>query len=246
MKKLSLFIALMIAMVTSIPTYAGEFSSADEKRIKELAIQAILERPEVIEKAITRLRQLQEEQKQQAALQVIKNRRNDLIADPNAPVLGNPKGDVTVVEFFDYNCPYCKKAMPVVKQLIEADKNVRLVYRELPILSEGSIFAARAALAARKQGKYEELHVKLMSAPRADATYTLRLAKELGLDIEKLKADMEAPEVDQHIQLSMDLANGLNINGTPSFVIGNRIAPGLVPIDQLNAMVAEARASSSE
>jgi len=246
MKNLSLFIALMIAMATSIPTYASEFSSADEARIKELAIQAILERPEVIEEAITRLRRLQEEQKQQATLQVIKTRRNDLVADPNAPVLGNPQGDVTVVEFFDYNCPYCKKAMSVVEQLIEADKNVRLVYRELPILGEGSVFAARAALAARKQGKYEEFHVKLMSAPRADAAYTLRLAEELGLDIEKLRADMEAPEVDQHIQLSMDLANGLNINGTPSFVIGNRIAPGLVPIDQLNAMVAEARASNSK
>ena len=238
--------AIALAAATTSFAYAEGVSAADEKRIKELALEAILEHPEIIEEAIIRLRQLQDDRQQQAALKTITERREEFLRDPNAPVFGNPDGDVTVVEFFDYNCPYCKKAAEPVSKLLAADGNVRLVYREWPILGEGSVFAARAALAARKQGKYEEMHVGLMSGRRADERYTIKLAENLGLDIEMLRRDMQAPEVEQHIALSMELAGGLGINGTPTFVIGEQLAPGLIPYEQLREMVAKARSSKTK
>ena len=241
MKKLILLATFILSTIIASSANAGNLTASDEKRIKELAIEAILERPEIIEEAIARLRQLQDQRQQQAAVETIEKRRKDFLEDPNAPVLGNPDGDVTVVEFFDYNCPYCKRAVEPVRKLIEADGNVRLVYREWPILGEGSVFAARAALAARNQGKYEEMHVGPMSGRRVDEAYTIKVAEMIGLDVERLRKDMEAPEVRQHIALSMELAAGLGINGTPSFLVGNQLAPGLVPYEELVAMVARAR-----
>lgn len=146
-----------------------------------------------------------------------------------------------MVEFFDYNCPYCKSAANDVKKLVNDDKNIRLVYREFPILGEGSVFAARAALASRNQGKYEELHSALMSLKRAEEKSVLEAAGALGLDMEKLKADMKAPDVEKHIAVSMQLAQALGINGTPSFVIGDAFVPGAVPLSELQKLVADSR-----
>ena len=163
-------------------------------------------------------------------------------SDPNAPVLGNPDGDVTVVEFIDYNCPYCKRAMPEVQGLLDEDPNVRLVYREWPILGEGSVYASRAALASRVQGKYEEFHLALMgSRGRVEEASVLRIAKEIGLDIDQLKADMQSPDVDEHIESSMRLAQSLGFNGTPSFVVGDVLLPGFVEQAELQKAVDKSR-----
>ena len=167
--------------------------------------------------------------------------------DPNAPVLGNPDGDVTVVEFFDYNCPYCRRAMPQVQGLLDGDPNVRLVYREWPILGDGSVFAAKAALAARNQGKYEEFHWAMMGmSGRAEEASVLRIAKEVGLDIGQLRRDMEAPEVQEHIASSMRLTQALGFNGTPSFVIGDALVPGFVEQSELEIYVSDARSDRDE
>ena len=174
---------------------------------------------------------------------VLAARRTELERDPNAPVLGNPDGDVTVVEFFDYNCPYCKKVADVMKSLIEKDPGVRLVYREWPIINRDSLFASRAALAARRQGKYEELHWALMAQPRVTEKSTMRAARALGLDMARLRSDMGHRDVARHIALSMDLARNLGINGTPSFVIGDRVKRGLIPLNELFQYVREARAA---
>jgi protein-disulfide isomerase len=164
--------------------------------------------------------------------------------DPNAPVLGNPEGDVTVVEFFDYNCPYCKRAMPEIDALLAEDGNIRLVLSEWPILSEGSAIAARAALAARKQGKYAELHNALMGMRgQVGRQSVLRIAGEVGLDVEQLKVDMQSPEVEEHIATSLRLAEALGFNGTPSFVVGDQLIPGFVEKAQLAEVVAAARAA---
>lgn len=233
-------ISIWLAMV-SYPL-ANELTDAQEERIKELAIEAILEQPEVIEEAIKRLRTIQQERQSSLIRKSIEDRSADLTNDDNAPILGNPQGDAIVVEFFDYNCPYCKRALPIVEQLIALDKDVKLVFREFPILSDGSRFAARAALASRNQGKYEEMHKALMDVKgRVDEANTIEVAKKLGLDIERLRADMMAPEVDQHIELSMELAQALGINGTPSFVIGDEVAPGLIQLDRMKTMVEKAR-----
>lgn len=213
-----------------------------EERIKELALQAIRENPQIIMEAVQLLEAEQAAAQADAQAEVLKNQRELLERDPNAPVLGNPDGDVTVVEFFDYNCPYCKRAMAEVQGLIAADPNVRLVYREWPILGEGSVFAARAALAAREQGKYEEFHWALMGMQgRAEEASVLRVAEEMGLNTERLLADMDAPEIEEHIATSMRLTQALGFNGTPSFVIGDNLIPGFVEEEQLRSAVDDTR-----
>lgn len=240
LKKLTA-LAAVIAALSTVPAAAQDFDAGEEARIKALALEAILENPEIIQDAITVLRQKQAQAKAESAGRILASKRDLLENDPNAPVLGNPEGDVTVVEFFDYNCPYCKRAVKPVRRLLDSDKGVRLVYREWPILGEASVFAARAALASRAQGKYEEMHWALMNQRRVTKESTLAAAREIGLDVAQLEKDMTAREIDAHIETSMSLARDLGFGGTPSFVIGDELVPGLVPFERLAALVGEAR-----
>lgn len=219
---------------------AQELTPAEVKR---LALEAIIENPQIVMEAIAILQAEEEDAARAATARVLSDQRMMLEHDPNAPVIGNPDGDVTVVEFFDYNCPYCKRVAPEVETLLEFDPDVRVVYREWPILGEGSVYAARAALAARNQGKYEEFHWAMMGLKgRAEEASVLRVATDLGMDIEQLKADMQSEDVEEHIATSMNLAQLLGFNGTPSFVIGDALVPGLVMVDELQRLVADARA----
>ncbi|CAM4309391.1 DsbA family protein [Palleronia rufa] len=231
-----------IALVAFAPIAALAQDRSDEE-IKQLALDAILERPEILMEAIQLLDQREAEAQQSSIARVLEDERELLEDDPNAPVMGNPEGDAVVVEFFDYNCPYCKRVAPDVEALIEGDDEVKVVYREWPILGEGSVFAARAALAAREQDLYAPFHWALMDlAGRATEDTVIKTAEEVGLDVERLRADMEAPEIDAHIETSMRLASALGFNGTPSFVIGDALVPGLVPLERLQDLVEEARA----
>ena len=210
------------------------------EQVKQLALEAILENPQIIMQAVAILEQRERERAASGANTV----RLQLEQDPNSPNLGNPDGDVTVIEFFDYNCPYCRKAGQTVQELLASDANVRVVYREWPILGEDSVFASRAALAARAQGKYEEFHWALMNGEgRASEASILKLARDLGLDVEKLQADMTSPAVEAHIAQSSALARTLGFTGTPAFIVGDRTAPGMLSTDEITAMVAEARAA---
>ena len=211
-----------------------------EEQVKQLALEAVLENPQIIMQAVAILEQRERDRAASGANTV----RLQLEQDPNSPNLGNPDGDVTVVEFFDYNCPYCRKAGQTVQELLASDANVRVIYREWPILGEGSVFASRAALAARAQGKYEEFHWALMNGEgRASEASILKLARHLGLDVAKLQADMTSPAVEAHIAQSNALARTLGFTGTPAFIVGDRTAPGMLSTDEISAMVAEARAA---
>ena len=216
----------------------------DEDRIKELVLEAIRENPGIVFEAAQLFEQQQQALQAQAAAQVLDTEKATLENDPNAPVLGNPDGDVPVVEFFDYNCPYCRRVKPEMEALLAADPNVRVVYREWPILGDGSVFAARAALASRNQGKYEEFHWAMMQLKeRAEEASILRTAEDIGLDVAQLRRDMNGPEIEEHIQTSMRLAQSLGFSGTPSFVIGDSLAPGLIQADQMIELVDQARAA---
>lgn len=216
----------------------------DEDRIKELVLEAIRENPGIVFEAAQLFEQQQQALQAQAAAQVFDTEKATLENDPNAPVLGNPDGDVTVVEFFDYNCPYCRRVKPEMEALLAADPNVRVVYREWPILGDGSVFAARAALASRNQGKYEDFHWAMMQLKeRAEEASILRTAEDIGLDVAQLRRDMNGPEIEEHIQTSMRLAQSLGFSGTPSFVIGDSLAPGLIQADQMIELVDQARAA---
>ena len=235
-----ILLAILMAIVLPSLSLAQDIS---DDRIKALIAETLRENPDLVLEALQALEARQAEAQAAAAAAVLTDERAVLERDPNAPVMGNPEGDVTVVEFFDYNCPYCKRAMPEVDALLAEDGNVRLVMREWPILSEGSDFAARAALAARKQGKYAEMHNALMGMRgKVEADTVLRVAGEIGLDVEMLKADMQSPEIEEHIATSMRLAEALGFNGTPSFVIGDQLIPGFVEKAQLAEVVTAVRA----
>ncbi|AML53387.1 DsbA family protein [Falsihalocynthiibacter arcticus] len=226
-----------VALCLAVP-FAAYADGVSDERIKELALEAILENPQIVMEAVAILEKQRLEDESLAVADVLTSQRALLEQDPNAPVLGNRDGDVTVVEFFDYNCPYCRSAMGEVQAMLKKDQNVRLVYREWPILGEGSVFASKAALAARNQGKYEEFHWALMGMKgRADEKSVLAIAKDIGLDVDVLRQDMDSPEVAEHIASSMSLSQTLGFNGTPSFVIGNQLVPGFVEQAQLSEYV---------
>ena len=208
-------------------------------KIKELALEAILENPEIIMQAVAILKQRNSERVASGAKAV----RLQLENDPSSPNLGNLKGNVTVIEFFDYNCPYCRQASKTVQALIASDPNVRVIFREWPVLGEASIFAARAALASRAQGKYEEFHWALMNGEgRATEASVLKVARDLGLDIPLLQVDMASQTVDLHLEQSNTLARSLEFTGTPAFIVGDKTAPGMISLDQIFRLVAVARA----
>ena len=219
------------------------FTFDETDKINELIVETLVERPEILIEMNELLQQRQAQEKKENAKSAILSNRERLFEDDNAPVLGNPDGDVTVVEFFDYNCPCCKQATGLLKELIGTDGGVRLVYGEWPILNEGFVFAAKAALAS--QGKYEEFHRALMDLKRVTRKPTLELAASIGLDIDKLQADTEAPRINKHIEDSMTLARELGFSGTPSFVIGEETAPGLIPLEELTRLVQLQRKSAS-
>lgn len=229
----------LLAALAVTPVSAQEMTPEE---VKKLALEAILENPQIVMEAVAILRE-REAAETAAQAEVSLAKYAELLKnDPNAPVMGNPDGDVTLVEFFDYNCPYCRRAGTAVKALIEADPNLRVVYREWPILGDASVVATRASLAAREQGKYEEMHWALMGLEgRVNENAVMRVASSLGMDVDQLKADMQLPAIDQHIATSMEISRGLGFNGTPSFVIGGQTVPGFVEQDELARLVEEAR-----
>lgn len=165
--------------------------------------------------------------------------------DPAAPVMGNPEGDVTLVEFSDYNCGYCRQAAPGVAAFLKSDPGVKLVVHEIPIFGEGSRYAAMAALAAAKQGRYAEFHRALMDMNgKAEKASVLRVARKLGLDVARLERDMEAPEITAQIEKSLSLADDIGLVGTPSFVAGDRAVFGALPQEDLADLVTEARGAA--
>ena len=234
MRKISLAV-MLVSLLASTGVHAGKI---DQAEIKELVLEAILENPEVVLEAIQLLDQREKARQAAEAAAAVAENRSFLENDPNAPFIGNPEGDVVVVEFFDYNCPYCRRAKPELEGLLAQDPNVKIVFREWPILGEGSVFAARAALASQKQGKYEEFHWAMMGASgRIGEETVIEIATEVGLDVTQLRADMSDPAIDEHIEASMATSQSLGFTGTPSFMIGNSLVPGLVDAEKLVELV---------
>ena len=168
--------------------------------------------------------------------------RKVLEQNPALPVLGNPKGDITLTEFFDYNCPYCRTNMADVQRLIADDPKLRVVFREWPVFGEGSMFAAKAALASLQQGKYWPLHEALMTMKgRAEESTVLRAARQAGLDVDRLRVDMEKREILDQIYETMDLADTMMLTGTPTFIAGHEASFGKLNLADLKQLVATAR-----
>lgn len=207
----------------------------------------LVENPEVILEALQGL----EERRRTAELgqvqTAIRSQAEELLNDPASPVGGNPNGDVTLVEFFDYNCPYCRRVGPVMIDAEKADPELRIVYKEFPILGRNSDGAAKVALATERQGRYTDFHKALMQIEGvADEESALKLAEELGLDMDRLKKDKEAPEIQAAIERNLALARTLRVTGTPTFVVGDELLPGATDLGTLQAMIRRARAERAQ
>lgn len=169
--------------------------------------------------------------------------RQALERDPTAPVLGNPNGNITLTEFFDYNCSFCRKVVGTIQQLVSAEPDLRIVFREWPVFGEGSEFAARASLASLAQGKYWQFHAALMAMRgRAEEASVLRIARQVGLDQAQLRRDMQAAHVSEHINNSFELADHMGLMGTPTFIAGDEAAFGALSLEDLRELVARGRA----
>jgi protein-disulfide isomerase len=202
----------------------------------------LLEHPEVIVEAISRLKSQQDAQEAREVQIALKSRADEVFRDPDSPVAGNPDGDVTLVEFFDYNCPYCRQMAVLLLDAVAADPKLRVVFKEFPVLGPNSVFAAKAALAAYKQGKYLAFHDGLMKARGAlDERKVLEAATAAGLDVDRLKTDIEAPTTKALLDRNLDLARALRINGTPGFIVGDGVFAGARDLEGPQALISEAR-----
>ena len=232
--------ALLLLTATLLPAQDAPKSKAE---VEQIVREYLLKHPEVILEAVNKYQENQRNEEKKKAQQSITTNQQQLVADPASPTAGSVAPDaVTVVEFFDYRCGYCKRMAPAVAKLANGSK-ARIVYKELPILGPDSIIASKAALAARKQGDvYTKFHQDMMAL---EGTITMaaieRVATKNNLDIAKLKADMEAPEIQAQISATQKLAESIGVNATPSFVIGNELYTGAMEEAELQANIAKAQ-----
>lgn len=241
--RLAVCAAALLAM-TPAAFAEGSFNDAQKAEIGEIVREYLMENPEVLLDVSKALEAKQQQAEAEQRTQVLQSSADQIFRSPGDFVAGNPKGDVTIVEFFDYNCGWCKKGFPEVVNLIEKDKNLRVVLKEFPIFGGDSDYAAMAAIASRKQNKYWDLHQALFSHEgKITQAVVDELAAKQGLDMEKLKADMKDPAVAQELAATHALAQSLSINGTPAFIVDDKVSPGYLPADTLAAMVDDVRKS---
>ncbi|MEH2506687.1 protein-disulfide isomerase [Bradyrhizobium sp. AZCC 1578] len=229
-------IGIMLGLV------AYSLSETPQDEFDQRVHDYLMAHPEVIMESVNRLEASAREKAETDIQMVLQARADEVFRDPDSPTSGNPNGDVTLVEFFDYNCPYCRQVAPVVTKAQQADSQLRVVYKEFPILGPNSTVAAKAALAAHKQGKYVEFHRALYQLRGAvDDSKAMEAAAAVGLDIERLKTDMEDSKIQASIQKNLALAQALRINGTPGFVIGDQILRGATDLNTLQTWIRTAR-----
>lgn len=247
MPRLRGFVAALLLLSALFPGQAAAQSPESglpADAVEKIVRDYLLKNPEIVIEAIEAYKRKQTEAEDAAVRQALAARGRELFDDPDSAVGGNPQGDVTLVEFFDYRCGVCKRVHPIITELMARDGGIRRVYKEWPILGPESVFASRAALAARRQGeeKYRAFHDAMMEARGALKQDTvLRIAAAVGLDSKRLLADLTAPEIERALQRNFSLAEALRLNGTPSFVIGDTVLRGARDIDTLLSIVRDAR-----
>ena len=240
------FAALLMATgVQAADLDLSDMSDADRAAFGAQVRAYLLENPEVIMEAVQVLEERQAAQQAQGDIALIENNADAIFNDGYSWVGGNPEGDVTIVEFFDYRCGFCRKAHPEVAELLELDGNIRYIAKEFPILGENSVISSRFALAAREVAgdeAYEAAKEALivMNGDLDDAVLR-RLADTLGLDADAVLAAMDSDSISQQLAETRALAQALQINGTPSFVMAGQLVRGYVPLDAMQQIVAEAR-----
>lgn len=241
-------LAVLAAVAIASPSVSAQQSTpavdpAQKEAIEQVVRDYIRAHPEIVVEALDAYQAKKDEEERSAKAQTLTSRAEEIFRSTSSPVIGNAQGDVTLVEFFDYQCGYCKRAQPDLERLVKQDSGLKVVLKEFPILGPASVTAARASLAAQKQGKYLDFHTKMMGLKGQltdDVIY--ETAKQVGLDLDKLKQDMNDPSVVAELRANMDLAEALGVQGTPAFVINDQIIPGAVGFDALKSQIDKDRA----
>ena len=242
----SLIFGAALALTTLIPAMAAGFDAAQRGEIEKIIREYLIANPQVLQDVMMELEKRQsamDSQRQQAA---VRENSKELFSSSRHVVVGNPQGNVTMVEFFDYNCGYCKRAMDDMMVLLKNDRNLKVILKEFPVLGPGSLEAAKVATAVRIQDKtgkkYLDFHQRLMGGRgQADKARALAAAKDAGFDVAKIEKDLESDEVKASLQESFKLAQALGLNGTPSYVIGDKVIIGAVGLEALQEGINTAR-----
>jgi len=234
------------ASPATAPASPDAFSAAQAREIENIVKNYLVQHPEVLQDAMEALDRRQKEAEADKARITIKDNNATIFNSTHQVVLGNPQGKVTMVEFFDYNCAFCKRAMVDMLDLLKTDSNLRFVLKEFPVLGSGSVEAAHVAVAARMQDpsgkKYLEFHQKLLGGRGpADKMRALAVAKDVGFDVARLEKDMNSDEVKATIEENMKLADALGVSGTPTYVVGEEVVVGAVGLDELRAKIKSER-----
>jgi protein-disulfide isomerase len=242
----ALLAAAAFAFAGATSVSAQTFSEPQRGEIEKIIKEYLLKHPEVLQEAMAELEKRQAVAEAEKARSAVKNHSEAIFNSPRQVTLGNPQGDVTFVEFFDYNCGYCKRALDDMNALMAKDPKLKVVLKEFPVLGPGSTEAAKVAVAVRMQDKtgkkYLEFHQKLLTGRgQADRARALAVAKEVGLDMARLEKDLKSEEIDATLAESMKLAEALGLNGTPSYVIGNDVVIGAVGLAKLGEKIQAAR-----
>ena len=243
--RLALAAGLMLTL-SAFASHAQAISDAQRTDIERIVREYLIKNPEVLQEAIAALEKKQAASEAEKHQTAVKDNAEALFRSTRHVVVGNPQGDVTFVEFFDYNCGYCKRAMADMLELMKNDPKLRVVLKEFPVLGPASVEAARVSLAVRLQDKtgkkYLEFHQKLLTGRgQADKARALAVAKEVGFDVARLERDMAGDEVKASLEESFKLAERLGLNGTPSYVIGNNVIIGAVGAEALKEKINNAR-----
>jgi protein-disulfide isomerase len=236
--------AALLAMVVPAAAWAADpiFSQAQRDEIVRVVREALKADPSILREAVVTLQADDDAREAAATHNAIKANAKALFNNFGDPEAGNPNGDVTVVEFYDPRCPYCRKMLPDIAAMLQKDHGIRLVYKDIPVLGEASVLESRAILAAQKQGAYLKMQNALMTDP-AQPTPVMIMAKAstLGLDPLKLNQDINSTAVRDRIHANLELSRTMKVSGTPTFVIGETVIPGMADMAQLQAAIAEAR-----
>jgi len=246
MRLIRTFAAAAIAVAAAAPLQAQEFSAGQRGEIENIVKEYLIAHPEVLQDALTEMEKRQAAAETEKHRTAVKDYSRALFDSSHQVTLGNPQGDVTMVEFFDYNCGYCKRALADMLDLMKNDPKLKVVLKEFPVLGPGSIEAAQVAVAVRMQDKtgkkYMDFHQKLLSGRgQADRARALAVAKEVGVDMPRLEKDMAGDEIKATIDENMKLAEALGLNGTPSYVVGTDVVVGAVGLAALKEKVETAR-----
>ena len=242
----SLAIAGALAMSAALPAAAQNFSAPQRSEIETIIKDYLIKHPEVLQEAMAELEKKQAMAESEKARSAIKTYSEAIFNSPRQVTLGNPQGDVTFVEFFDYNCGYCKRALIDMMELMNKDPKLKVVLKEFPVLGPSSVDTAQVAVAVRMQDKtgkkYLEFHQKLLTGRgQIDKARALAVAKEIGLDVARIERDLKSDEVRLTLEESMKLAEALGLNGTPSYVIGENVVIGAVGLSELKGKINAAR-----